>query len=139
MISNRSDEYYAGLVRELCKLPRESEWVEFKGNDAEPKRIGENISALANSAALKGEAHAYIAWGIRDDDHSLIGTAFDPYAKKVSNEELENWLLRLLNPRINFHFHILTIDNKRVVLLEVTRATRQPVRFSGEGFPGKRT
>ncbi len=35
MTSIRSFEYLAGLGRELCKLPRETEWVEFKvGNRA---------------------------------------------------------------------------------------------------------
>lgn len=134
MSSNRSDEYVLGLVSELCMLPNESEWVEFKQNDAEPQRIGEYISALANSAALVGKAHGYIVWGIRDDDHAVIGTALDPHAMKVGNEELENWLLRLLNPRINVQFFVVTVDEKRVVLLEVSRAMHQPVRFSGEEY-----
>ena len=38
------------LVIELCKLPNETGWVEFKHNNCDPKMIGEDISALANSA-----------------------------------------------------------------------------------------
>ncbi len=56
MTTNRSKDYLVGLVRELCKLPQETEWVEFKENDAEPENIGEYLSALANSAALAGKA-----------------------------------------------------------------------------------
>ena len=34
------------LVKELCKLPSETEWVEFKQNNNEPHIIGEYISEL---------------------------------------------------------------------------------------------
>ncbi|MBP7799665.1 MAG: hypothetical protein KA072_13680 [Thermoanaerobaculaceae bacterium] len=49
-------------MRELCRLPDETEWVEFKVNDFNPQEIGEYISALANSAALNGKAFAYLVW-----------------------------------------------------------------------------
>jgi len=49
-----SPEYLTGLLHELRQLPKETEWVEFKCNYANPEKIGEYISALANSAALKG-------------------------------------------------------------------------------------
>ena len=52
MPSYENPVYLAGLLRELCQLPGETEWVEFKLNDADPHQIGEYISALANSAAL---------------------------------------------------------------------------------------
>ena len=64
MTGIRSNDYHAGLVRELCKLPRETEWVEFKGNNKNPQEIGEYLSALANAAALNGKANAYMVWGI---------------------------------------------------------------------------
>ena len=69
MTSDRPAEYLAGLVRELCKLPKETEWVELKVNDAKPQEIGEYISALSNSAALAGKAFAYLVWGVADGDH----------------------------------------------------------------------
>lgn len=60
MTTDRPAAYLASLVRELCALPRETEWVEFKENDAEPQAIGGYISALANAAALVGKAFAYL-------------------------------------------------------------------------------
>jgi hypothetical protein len=51
MTTDRPSEYLVSLVRELCKLPHETEWVEFKVNEAEPQQIGEHVSALANSAS----------------------------------------------------------------------------------------
>ena len=64
LTTDRPAEYLVSLVRELCKLPQETEWVEFKVNDAEPQAIGEYLSALANSAALAGKAFAYLVWGV---------------------------------------------------------------------------
>lgn len=134
MTSDRSADYLAGLVRELCALDRETEWVEFKVNDAEPQAIGEYISALANSAVLVGKAFAYLVWGVRDDDHAITGTTFDPHAVRVGNEELESWLLRLLEPKIDFRFFTVEVDGHHIVLLEIARAARHPVRFSGQEF-----
>ena len=69
MSAGPSTEYLASLVRELCALPREAEWVEFKVDRAEPREIGEYISALANAAALVGKAFAYLVWGIHEVAH----------------------------------------------------------------------
>lgn len=134
MTRNKREDYYIGLVRELCKLPMETEWVEFKHNDAEPQQIGEYISALANSAALNGKIKGYVAWGVQDSDHALLGTSFSPSTATKGNEPLETWLLRLTEPKIGFSFHELTVDGKAIVLLEIDRATHRPVVFSGTEF-----
>ncbi len=34
-------EEIADLVRDLCRLPHETEWVEFKVGQSNPQRIGE--------------------------------------------------------------------------------------------------
>jgi predicted HTH transcriptional regulator len=134
MTSERSRDYLVSLLHELCALPRESERVEFKVNNTEPQVIGEYISALANSAALVGQAFAYLVWGVHNDDHAIVGTTFAPHAARVSNEELESWLLRLLEPKIDFRFFSVEIEGHHVVLLEIGRAVRHPVRFSGQEF-----
>lgn len=128
----RSDAYLNGLLRELCKLPRETEWFEFKENKADPTEIGEYISALSNSAALIGKAWGYLIWGIRNGNHTIVGTSVEPSALKIGEEELQNWLLRLLTPKIDFQFYELTVDGCRVVILEVKRATRHPVSFQNQ-------
>ena len=38
--TNRPNDYFASLLRELCALPRETEWLEFKRNAAKPHAIG---------------------------------------------------------------------------------------------------
>ena len=134
MTTSGDHGYLLGLVRELCKLPHETEWVEFKLNQDAPQVIGEYISALANAAALHGKAQAYMLWGIDNGTHTIAGTSFSPGVAKKGNEPLETWLLRLLSPRIDFRFHEIVADERRVVLLEIDRASRQPVAFSGIEF-----
>ena len=134
MIVDRPDEYLLSILQELRKLPSETEWVEFKHNNDNPEEIGEYLSALANSAALLGKVNAYMVWGVDNTSHDLIGTVFRPGTCKIGNEELENWLLRLLSPKINFKFYELTADGLPVVLLEIGAAFRHPVRYQGTEF-----
>ena len=130
----RDSEYLVGLVRELCKLPHETEWAGFKTSYDDPQRIGELISALANGAALNGKPNAYIVWGIEDETHEVVGTTFSSATKKKGNEPLETWVLRKLSPRIDFRFHEVMGDDQRVELLEIDRASRNPVAFDGNEF-----
>ena len=134
MTTIRPHDALVSLVHELCKLPRETGWVEFKENNGDPAEIGEYISALANSAVLADKAFAYLVWGVHDGCQDIVGTTFDPVASKVGNEELENWLLRFLSPKIDFRFYSLTIEGKPLVLLEIGRAFRHPVQFQNQEF-----
>lgn len=126
---DRTTEYLQSLLGELIKLPHETEWVEFKMNDDSHEDIGQYISALSNSAALCGKAQGYVVWGVEDTTHNIIGTTFQPRQKKVGNEELENWLLRLLSPRPHFQFHEFAYDGRNIVLLEIPRASNSPILF----------
>ncbi|MBK2044229.1 ATP-binding protein, partial [Allofrancisella guangzhouensis] len=128
---NRNEDYIKSLINELVKLPNETEWVEFKHNNKDPRQIGEYISALSNSSALNGKTSGYMVWGVDDKTHQILGTNFNPVTEKYGNELLENWLLRILEPKIEFKFYSVEIDNKKVVLLEINAAYRHPVRFDG--------
>ena len=133
MIPERDAAYLTDLVHNLRQLPHETEWVEFKVNEArQPQPIGEYISALANGAALNAEATAYMIWGIENGSHAVVGTEFKPDTAKQGNEPLENWLRRGLAPRIDFRFHETMIDGKPVVVLEIEPTTQQPVAFYGK-------
>jgi ATP-dependent DNA helicase RecG len=134
MTTDRSADYLSSLVRELCKQPAETEWLEFKHNNSDPQEIGEYLSALANSAALCGKANAYLVWGIENASHAIVGTTFAPLSTKIGEEELENWLLRLLTPKIHFCFYTVEVDGLAVVLLEIGRAFRHPVQFQNQEF-----
>ena len=124
-------EEFHHLIEHLRSLPRETEWVEFKHNRADPQEIGEYISALSNGAALHRQAQAFVLWGIEDGSHDVAGTSFHPSLVKKGNEELESWLLRLLSPRIHFRFREGQIAGRAMVLLEIQPASHQPVAFAG--------
>lgn len=126
-----SPAYLSGLLIELCKLPAETTWLEFKVNNDDPEAIGQYISALGNAAALYDKAHAYMIWGVRDTDHAIVGTAFRASLAKKGNEGLENWLLRLLDPQSHFRFHEFEHEQKHIVILEIPRATHHPTQFHG--------
>lgn len=134
MSPTRNVRFLEDLINELRKLPHETEWVEFKVNQKDPDEVGEYLSALANSAALCEKAFAYVVWGIEDNNHEIVGTNFDPKSEKVGNEELENWLLRLLKPSVQFSFYQVSIDAKRVVVLEIPKTFHSPVQFKGQEF-----
>lgn len=122
------------LLNEMRSMPNETEWVEFKHNKAIPDEIGEYISALSNSAALSGKVFGYLIWGIDTDNHDILGTDFQPNERKIGNEQLENWLLHQLAPKINFHFYELKTDKGVVIILEIGRAFRNPVQFEGREY-----
>jgi len=134
MTVDHSQSYLRSLIKDLCQYPNETEWLEFKHNNANPEQIGEYISALANAAALHAKVSAYLLWGIDDQSHAILGTGFNPSNTKVGNEELESWLLRLLKPKINFRFFNIDIAGQNVVILEISNAFRHPVEFHNQKF-----
>ncbi len=130
----RSSEALVGLVRELLRLPSETEWVEVKCDNDHADKIGEYLSALANSAAVEQQPFSYVLWGIEDRSRRIVGTTFDPSTAKRGNEDLEPWLRRLLTPDLDFHFSEVAMPEGRVVLLEIPKAYAHPVRFQGTGY-----
>lgn len=117
------------LVLELCKLPDETGWVEFKTNNWSPEMIGEDISALANSAVLAEKSYAYMIWGVDDETHEIVGTNVRLRELKKGKQELENWLRYLLSNNAEFEFQSTEIDGKHVEILIIAKAQNIPVTF----------
>ena len=117
------------LVKELCKLPKETGWLEFKHNNDDPKMIGEDISALANTATLKDRDFAYMVWGVDDTTHNILGTSVRLAMMKKGQEELENWLRHQLSKNANFEFLETEIDGNHVELIRIHKALLTPVSF----------
>lgn len=130
----RNEKYLVDLVKYLIKYKKETEWLEFKTNYYQAEEIGKYISALSNSATLCGKPFAYMIWGIDDETHEIVGTNFDVTKKKVGNEEFENWLHRMMNPKINFTFYSIKIDDKNVVILEIPKAEYTVSKFKNESY-----
>lgn len=129
-----NNDLLRSLVRELCNAPNETEWLEFKHNNDNLDTIGCYISSLSNSAALHGKEQAYMLWGIEDGSHAIIGTDFSPTAKGKGNESIETWLLKLLQPKINFCFYEITVGGFPVVLLEISPPPQYPVAFKRQEY-----
>ncbi|WP_460800809.1 ATP-binding protein [Microbacterium sp. GXF6406] len=123
------------LLAQLCAEPAEQPWLEFKENNADPREIGEYISALANSAVIAGRTHAYLVWGVRDSDHAVVGTSFEAASTRQGGEELISWLTRNLDPQVYFEFRsVVTGDGVAAVLLEIDAARDRPVAFRSERY-----
>ena len=125
-----TEEQLQKIIDRLLKLPKECEWAEFKLNFKSEDEIGKNISALSNGACLHNEQFGYLAFGIQDETHLPIGTTFKPKMHKVGNEELENWLLQRLSPRIEIAIFEITYQNKFISLFQIQAALGQPTCFS---------
>lgn len=123
------EEKLIELLYVLRSLPSETEWLEFKHNNVKPDEIGEYISALSNAACLHDKQVAYLIFGVQDGTHTIVGTSYRVQANKVGNEELENWLARLLIPRIDFKIKEFDVDDKRLVMFVIDPAHNQPVAF----------
>lgn len=113
---------------------KETEWIEFKSNNEDPHMIGEYISALANSALLHDVQKAYLVYGIDDATLEIKGTDFHPKIAKKGNEELENWLHRLLDPQADFLIYEATCDGKDISIFEIDCASHRPISFEGTEY-----
>ncbi len=117
------------LVNNLRQLPKENGWVEFKVNNSDPYGIGASLSALANGANLHNQPFGYLIFGIDDLDHSIVGTKFKFSQEKIGNEEVENWLLRRMDPRPNVNSFEFQHSGKDITLIQVPAAMDRPVGF----------
>lgn len=117
------------LVHELRARSDELPWLEFKHDNWSPEMIGQDVSALANGAALEERDCAYMLWGIDNKTHEIVGTRHDLHTLKKGNEELENWLRRLLSPHADFEFSSIDVDGKRIGVLKIFAALGDVVDF----------
>ena len=117
------------LVRELMALPNETQWIEFKHDNYEPKMIGKDISALANGAALQDKDFAYFIWGIDNHTHEIVGTSCNLQNLKKGNQELENWLRCLLSDHADFEYQSVEMEGEDVGVLTIKAAENLPIAF----------
>ena len=82
------------LVRQLCTYPDELPWLEFKHNNYNPDMIGEDISALANGAALDEKNCAYFIWDVENGTHKIVGTNHNLQNLKKG---MRNWKIGFVN------------------------------------------
>ena len=122
------------LIEWLRSFPKKQSWLEFKANQGDPQRIGKLIAALANAARWEDKETAFLVWGIEDETHNVIGTTFDPFTKKVGNQEFELWLRNKLSPAPALRFRSVAHPDGRIQLLEIPAAIAAPTAFEGVSY-----
>lgn len=123
------------LLNRLLSQPSESEWLEFKLNFHSPEEIGERISALANGANLRNQPYGYLVFGVEDETQAVKGTSFRAKTHKKGNENLEHWLVSMLDPRIDFQvFEFEDSAGRHLSLYQIPAAKFRPVTFQKVGY-----
>jgi len=122
------------LLPKLLSYPNETEWIEFKENNYKPEMIGERISALSNSANLLEKEFGYLVFGIKDEDHQVVGTTFKPKQDKKGGELVEHWIFQMLEPKIDFRIYEFEYQGRLIVLFQIPAAIDRPVMFQKKGY-----
>lgn len=118
------------LIDELRALPQENEWVEFKtGTATTNDRLGHYISAISNAACINNQDFGYLVFGIHDETHEVVGTAFKFKNKKEGNQELELYVRQYLHPSIRFSHFTCSFDGLHVEVFKIPAAKGQPTHF----------
>lgn len=122
------------LLERLLKEENESEWLEFKRGNADPQEIGEYVSALANAAMLADRDRAFLVFGIDAETHAKVGTSIKLKRLKKGGENFENWLCRLVEPRISIELMDFSSGGLDFSIIAVEPSYDRPVRFSGREY-----
>lgn len=120
------------LLRQLI-VDWENEVVEFKaaGEDYSTGTIGKYFSALSNEANLRGNASAWLVFGVDNKTHTIVGTKYGKEPERLS--QLKMQITRDTEPRSSFKdIHELNLPEGRVLMFEIPPApTGLPVSWQG--------
>lgn len=83
------------LLSQLRSLPNETEWLEFKVNNA--FELGEYISALSNSAFIHDKEFGYLVFGIEEKNYSMVS--------RIISEGIKSGLIKDFDPESNSKKH----------------------------------
>lgn len=123
------------LLDKLTDETDERPWLEFKHNQWDPDQIGRNVSAMSNSAMLHDKRRAFLVWGVENGSHQKVGTSVRLARKKGrGSENFENWINRIIAPRIMLRLHDFQCDDLSFAILEIEPTYESPVRFDGEAY-----
>jgi helix-turn-helix DNA-binding domain protein len=124
---------YIDLLETLLSYKDEYEWIDFKENWFSKDEIGEDISAIANGAALCGKEFGYIVWGVNDATKEVVGTTVN-FNKDIDNEPYKHYLARNLTPKISFETVEFKYNEARIVMLIIPQSKSIVTKFKNEAF-----
>lgn len=124
------------LLQSLCSQGHENEVVEFKEAKVQYDfdKIGKYFSALCNEANLKGKRSAWLIFGVKDKDKSIVGSQF-----RMNRADLESLKAEIADGttgRISFiEIHEENTSEGRVVLFEIPAAPKGiPIAWKGHYY-----
>jgi ATP-dependent DNA helicase RecG len=124
------------VLQDLLAHGLETEVVEFKAasNSYDFTKIGKYFSALSNEANLSSKPFAWLVFGVRDKDKTVVGSQFRPNRKDL--DSLKGEIANKTTNRITFmEIHELVLSEGRVLLLQIPAAPRGlPVSFEGHYY-----
>lgn len=126
----------AQILQELREFGQETEVVEFKEakNSYDFTKLGKYFSALSNEANLTHKPYAWLVFGVKDSDKSIVGSQFRPSKKDL--ESLKGEIAKRTINRITFiDIHELNLPEGRVLLFQIPAAPKGiPVSFDGHYY-----
>ena len=124
------------ILFNLCSTGYENEIVEFKEakKQYDFDKIGKYFSALCNEANLKGERSAWLVFGIKDSDKSIVGSQFR--IKRADLDSLKAEIANHTTGRLTFiEIYENNTSDGRVVLFEIPTAPKGiPISWKGHYY-----
>ena len=122
-------------LSQLLRSTGENEVVEFKEakRTYDLNKLGRYFSALSNEACLKGLKHAWLVFGVKDNQ-TVVGTQFRMAAKDL--QSLKKEVADKTTNRLTFiEIHEVSHQDGRVLLLEIPAAPQGlPVSWDGHYY-----
>lgn len=125
-----------GTLNDLRSLDSENEIVEFKEakNNYDFTKLGKYFSALSNEANLCSKPYGWLVFGIKDNDHSIVGTQYRSERKDL--DKLKGEIANKTSNRISFiDIHEVNLPEGRVILFQIPSAPKGiPIAFDGHYY-----
>lgn len=121
------------IVKQLLNTDTEKTWFEFKVNNIDPKKLGQNVSSICNSCILKQREEGYIVYGI-NDSKEIVGTNVVWEDETKGNHPLPLWISQNTDPSVHIENHDLELDDSDILLLILHVPVEKPVAFKGKRY-----
>lgn len=111
------------LLEEFRKLPKETEWVEFKEakKTYDFTKLGKYFSALSNEANLKHKKSGWLVFGVEDKHRNIVGTNFR--SNRGDLDSLKSEVAAKTTGQITFvEIYELVLPEGRVVMFQIPPA-----------------
>ena len=131
-----SENELTAILSRLRALPAETEVVEFKKakNGFGDDELGQYFSALSNEANLKSVPYAWLAFGVDDTTHEVLGSNYKQ--TRPSLDAMKKAIADQTTSRVTFEeIYAFKYDGKRVVMFQIPAAPQgMPIAYQGHFY-----